>query len=274
MVRDIHPPKRWSAVGLSDIWLYRELLYFLALRDVKVRYKQAVIGAGWAVIQPVFMMLVFWVFLGKLAGVSSQLKGVPYNVFAFAGLVPWLLFANGVTGASDSLVNSSNLISKVYFPRLIIPLAAVAAWIPDFFIGFVVLLAVMTVQGIAPATTVLFMPAFLALGVVVTLSAAVWLSSLNVAYRDIHYVAPFFIQLGLFLTPVTYPATLVHSSRLRILFGLNPMTGVVEGFRWAVLGGGPAPWGAVGQSLGVSAVILGAGVLYFRRVEQFFADVI
>lgn len=271
-LREIRPPGRWSAVRLSDLWEYRELLYFLALRDVKIRYKQAIFGAGWAVLQPIFMMLVFWVFLGKLAGVGSA--GLPYSVFAFAGLVPWLLFANSVGSASDSLVNSSNLISKVYFPRLIVPLASVLAWMPDAIIGLGVLLVVMGVQGIAPAATIVLVPAFVLLGLVVALAAAVWLSALNVAYRDIHYVAPFFLQLGLFLTPVTYPATLIHSTTLRLLLALNPVTGVVEGFRWAVLGRGAAPWSAVAVSLSVAVVVLAGGVVYFRRVEQLFADVI
>ena len=271
-MRDIRPPGRWSAVGLGDLWQYRELLYFLALRDVKVRYKQAFIGAGWAVVQPIFMMIVFWVFLGKLAHVGSQ--GLPYSVFAFAGLIPWLLFANGVGTASDSLVNSSNLISKVYFPRLAIPLAAVVAWLPDVLIALVVLIVVMAIYGIAPAATALLLPGFIVLGLLTALAVGLWLSALNVAYRDIHYAAPFFIQLGLFLTPVTYPATLIHSSTLRLVFGLNPMNGVVQGFRWALLGRGPAPWANVAESTLVTAIVLTTGLLYFRRVEQFFADVI
>ena len=270
--RDIRPPGRWSGVRVEDLWQYRELLFFLALRDVKVRYKQAFIGVGWAVLQPVFMMAVFWIFLGKLAHVSSD--GFPYSVFAFAGLIPWLFFANGVTSASDSLVANSNLISKVYFPRLIVPLASVLAWLPDVGIALLVLVGVMAIYGIAPTAALLAVPAFVLLGLVAALAASVWLSALNVAYRDIHYAAPFFIQAGLFLTPVTYPASLIHSTALRTLFALNPMTGVVEGFRWAALGHGPSPWGAAGESLVVAGCILVAGLLYFRRVEQFFADVI
>jgi len=271
-VHDIRPPARWSSVRLEEFWEYRELLFFLALRDVKVRYKQAFVGVGWAVLQPVFMMIVFWIFLGRLAHVSSE--GLPYSLFAFAGLIPWLFFANGVAAASDSLVTNSNLISKVYFPRLIIPTAGVLAWLPDVGIALVVLIAVMAFYGIAPSATLLALPLFVALGLVTALAASVWLSALNVAYRDIHYAAPFFIQVGLFLTPVTYPAALIHSSTLRALFALNPMAGVVAGFRWAALGHGPAPWGAAGESLAVAGAVLAGGLLYFRRVEQFFADVI
>lgn len=271
---DIRPASRWSSVRLRDLWAYRELLYFLALRDVKVRYKQAFIGVGWAVLQPVFMMAVFWVFLAKLAHVSSGLQGVPYSVFAFAGLIPWLFFANGVTAASETLVSNANLISKVYFPRLIMPMASVLSWLPDVAIATVVLVVVMAISGLAPAATVVLLPVFAALAVVSALAASVWLSALNVAYRDIHYAAPFFIQVGLFLTPVTYPATLIHSAKLRLLFSLNPMAGVVEGFRWAVLGRGPAPWLPALESLAIAGVILLGGILYFRRAEQFFADVI
>ncbi len=270
--RDIHPPARWSAVRLGDLWAYRELLFFLAQRDVKVRYKQAFIGVGWAVLQPVFMMIVFWIFLSKLAHVGSE--GLPYSVFAFAGLIPWLFFANGVAAASDSLVTNSNLISKVYFPRLIVPLASVLAWLPDVAIALVVLIAVMGIYGLAPSATLLLLPLFVLLGLITALAASVWLSALNVAYRDIHYAAPFFIQVGLFLTPVTYPASLIHSSRLRMLFAINPMAGVVDGFRWAVLGRGPDPWMPAAESLVVAGAVLIGGLLYFRRVEQFFADVI
>src|SRR6267378_1079219 len=220
LVHDIRPPSRWATGRLGDLWPYRELLFFLALRDVKVRYKQAFIGAGWAVLQPVAMMTVFWVFLSKLAHVSSGMRGVPYAVFAFAGLIPWLFFANGVTASSEVLVSNANLISKVYFPRLIMPMASVFSWLPDVAIALV----------------------FLLLGVITALAASFWLSALNVAYRDIHYAAPFFIQVGLFLTPVIYPASLIHSPKLRVLFALNPMAGAVEGFRWAVLGRGAAPW--------------------------------
>lgn len=271
-VRDIQPPRRFSAVRLADLWAYRELLFFLAQRDVKVRYKQAFIGVAWAVLQPVFMMAIFAVFLGKLAHVPSQ--GLPYTVFAFAGLIPWLFFANGVGSASDSLVTNANLISKVYFPRLVIPVASVAAWLPDMVIAFVVLLGVMAIYGMAPAATIVFLPVFILLAVMSALAVSVWLSALNVAYRDIHYAAPFFIQIGLFLTPVTYPATLVGSHLLRGMFVLNPMSGAVEGFRWSLTGAGHAPWGLAAGSFAVAGVVLVLGLLYFRRVEQFFADVI
>ena len=271
---DIRPASRWSSVRLRDLWASRELLYFLALRDVKIRYKQAFIGIGWAVLQPLFMMAVFWLFLGKLAHISTGVPGVPYSVFAFAGLIPWLFFANGVTAASETLVSNANLISKVYFPRLIMPIASALSWLPDVVIATVVLLAVMAISGLAPAGTIILLPVFVALAIISALAASVWLSALNVAYRDIHYAAPFFIQIGLFLTPVTYPVTLVHSQKLRLLFAINPMAGAVEGFRWALLGRGPAPWVPALESLLVAGAILLGGLLYFRRAEQFFADVI
>jgi len=272
LVHDIRPPSRWSTMRLRDLWSYRELLFFLALRDVKVRYKQAFIGVGWAVVQPVFMMIVFWVFLSKLAHVSSE--GLPYTVFAFAGLIPWLFFANGVGAASDVLVANSNLISKVYFPRLIMPMASVLSWLPDVAISLVVLIGVMALYGLAPSAKVLALPLFVLLALVAALAVSIWLSALNVAYRDIHYAAPFFIQVGLFLTPVTYPASLIHSPKLRLLFALNPMAGAVEGFRWAVLGRGASPWLPALESLVVAGALLIGGLLYFRRAEQFFADVI
>jgi len=272
LVHDIRPPSRWATGRLGDLWPYRELLFFLALRDVKVRYKQAFIGVGWAVVQPVFMMIVFWVFLSKLAHVSSE--GLPYTVFAFAGLIPWLFFANGVGAASDVLVANSNLISKVYFPRLIMPVASVFSWLPDVAISLLVLIGVMALYGLAPSATVLALPLFVVLALVAALAVSIWLSALNVAYRDIHYAAPFFIQIGLFLTPVTYPASLIHSPKLRLLFALNPMAGAVEGFRWAVLGRGASPWLPALESLVVAGALLIGGLLYFRRAEQFFADVI
>jgi lipopolysaccharide transport system permease protein len=271
-LREIRSSGRWSAARFADLWQYRELFYFLALRDVKIRYKQAIIGAGWAVIQPIFMVAVFWIFLGKLAHVGSE--GLPYAVFAFSGLIPWLFFANSVAASSDSLVNNPNLISKVYCPRLVIPLASVLSWIPDVFIALVVLIGLMALYGIPPAVTMVFLPLFIVLGLLTAIAAGVWLSALNVAYRDIRYVVPFFLQLGLFLAPVTYPATLIGSSTLRLLFGLNPMTGVVEGFRWAVLARGPAPWSSVGESIATAVIVLVTGLIYFRRVEQFFADII
>jgi lipopolysaccharide transport system permease protein len=273
-VFDIRPPSRWSAVRLADLWQARELLFFLALRDVKVRYKQAFIGVGWAVLQPVLMMVVFWIFLGKLAHIQTGIPHVPYAVFAFAGLIPWLFFANGVTAASETLVANTNLISKVYFPRLIMPMASVLSWLPDVAIATVVLIVVMAAAALAPGVPLLALPLFVLLAIESSLAASVWLSALNVAYRDIHYAAPFFIQVGLFLTPVTYPASLIRSGKLRVLYALNPMNGVVEGFRWAMLGRGPAPWTAAAESLVIAGVVLLGGLLYFRRAEQFFADVI
>ena len=270
-VRDIHPPKRWSPVRFIDLWDYRELLFFLAQRDLKVRYKQALIGVAWAILQPLLMMAIFTVFLGHLAKVPSQ--SLPYSVFSFAGLVVWLFFANSVTSSSNSLVANSNLISKVYFPRLVIPIASVLAWLPDLGVALVVLLGLMAVNGLAPSPVLILLPLFVGLGLVSALAVAVWLSALNVAYRDIQYAAPFFIQIGLFVTPVTYASNLIPE-RYRLLLALNPMTGVVDGFRWSVTGSGGAPWGQAIASLAIGGLVLALGLAYFRRVEQFFADVI
>jgi lipopolysaccharide transport system permease protein len=258
-------------VRFAELWQYRELLFFLAQRDVKIRYKQAFIGFAWAIIQPLLMMTIFTLFLGRLAHVPSE--GIPYPVFALAGLIPWLFFANGLGSASDSLVSNANLISKVYCPRVLIPIAAVVAWLPDLAVALVVLLGLMAIYGMAPAATVVFIPLFVLLGIVSSLAVGLWVSALNVAYRDIKYAVPFFIQIGLFATPVTYPVGLVKTRALRPLFGLNPMTGVVAGFRWALVGG-HAPWLLVLESAGIAGIVLVGGLMYFRRVEQFFADVI
>ncbi|MGH2718274.1 MAG: ABC transporter permease [Actinomycetota bacterium] len=270
-LRDITPPKRFSPIRAGELWRARELLFFLAQRDVKVRYKQAFIGIAWAVLQPVLMMVIFAVFLGALAKVHTT--GLPYAVFAFAGLIPWLFFANGVGSAADSLVTNANLISKVYFPRLVIPLASVSSWLLDMVIATLVLIAMMAVYGLAPARTVVFLPVFMVLAIISSLAVSLWLSALNVAYRDIHYAAPFFIQIALFLTPVTFPATLLPF-RYRWLFALNPMSGAVEGFRWAITGAGHPPWAPAGASLAIAGIVLVLGLRYFRKVEQFFADVI
>jgi lipopolysaccharide transport system permease protein len=265
----IEPRTGWSLPDLRELWEYRELLYFLVWRDVKVRYKQTALGASWAVIQPFFTMVVFSLFFGRLAGVPSD--GLPYPIFAFAALVPWTFFANGLSQSSSSLVASQNLLKKVYFPRLAIPTATVLAGGVDFVIAFGVLLGMMAFYGIVPTAAVVWLPALLLLALVTALGVGLWFAALNVQYRDVAYVVPFTVQLWLFATPIAYPSSLLPEP-WRTLYGLNPMAGVVEGFRWALLGTGTPP----GPMLAVSAVaavaILIGGALYFRRMERGFAD--
>lgn len=267
----IAPPTGWSALELRDLWRHRGLLYFLSLRDIKVRYAQALFGIGWALLQPLLSMVIFAVFLGRLAKVPSE--GVPYPVFAFAGLVPWTFFANALSGATGSLVGNATLVSRVYFPRLLVPLASLLSWVPDLAIASLVLIGLLLGYGMAPAWTIVFLPLFAVYATLAAASAGVWLAAFNVAYRDVRHAIGFIVQLWLFATPVVYPASLVPS-RFSLLFGLNPMTGVVEGFRWAVFGRGSPPWGLMGVSALVSMVLLVTGTFYFRRVEHRFADVI
>lgn len=267
----LEPRRKWSSFGVRDVGSSRDLLYFLALRDIKVRYSQAALGVAWAVIQPLLMMVVFSFFLGRLAKVPSD--GIPYPVFAFTGLLPWTYFANAVGTSTDSLVSSSNLVSKVYFPRLVIPLASLLAWLPDFVIGSAILVVLMLAYGIVPGAGILLLPVFFAFTFLAAASVGVWLSALNVAYRDVRYAVPFLLQLWLFATPVVYPARLVPG-RYRLFLGLNPMAGAVEGFRSAFVGAHAPPWGLIGLSFATTAVLLAGGLYYFSRVERFFADVI
>jgi lipopolysaccharide transport system permease protein len=267
----ITPPRGWSTLDLGDLWAHRDLVYFLAWRDVKVRYAQASIGVAWAVVQPLLMMVVFSIFLGKLAKVPSD--GIPYPVFAFSGLLPWTYFSNATTSATESLVSSSNMVSKVYFPRLAVPLGALLSWLPDLLIAPVVLVVMMLGFGLAPAWTTVLLPVFALYALLAAASVSVWMSALNVAYRDVRYAVPFILQLWLFATPVVYPASLVPQ-RYRALLGLNPMAGVVEGFRWGLLGRGDPPWSLMAVSAAVAVALLVGGLYYFRRVEHGFADVI
>jgi lipopolysaccharide transport system permease protein len=266
----LEPPGRWSALKLGDLWHYKDLLYILAWRDVKVRYKQAVLGGVWAVLQPLLLMAAFTLLFSRIANVPTQ--GIPYPVFAFTGLVPWTMFSNAIGASSNSLVNSANLVSKVYFPRLVIPAAAVLAWVPDFVIGSAVLFVIMAIYGLAPAWTALLWPAVMVSTMVATLSAGVWLSALNVAYRDVRYVVPFIVQFGLFITPVAYPTTSLPAN-LQWVAGLNPMTWVIDFSRWSLLGT-PSAWSVNVLSIATTAVLLVSGLYYFRKVEHFFADVI
>jgi lipopolysaccharide transport system permease protein len=267
----IRPETGWTSLGLRELWEYRELLYFLTWRDIKVRYKQTVLGAGWAIIQPFFMMVVFSLFFGRLAHVPSD--GIPYPVFAFCALLPWQLFANAVGESSNSLVANERLITKVYFPRLIVPMSSVLGGLIDFAIAFVILLAMMLFYGIRPTTAALMLPAFVLFAMVTALAVGLWLSALNVKYRDVRYTISFLIQFWLLATPVAYPSSIVPE-RWRALYGLNPMAGVVEGFRWALLRKTPAPGGMLAVSVMVVIVLLIAGLYYFRRMEAEFADIV
>lgn len=267
----IEPSRGFVSLKLGELWAHRELLYFLVWRDVKVRYKQTALGIAWAVIQPVMTMVVFSVFFGKLAKMPSD--GLPYPIFAFAALVPWTLFANGLTLGTNSLVGNSHLIKKVYFPRLVIPTATVLAGVLDFFMAFCVLIILMASYGIGPTVNTLWLPALLILTLISSLGISLWLSALNVAYRDIKYVIPFLTQIWMFATPIAYPSSLVPST-WQTVHGLNPMVGVVEGFRWALLGTDTKPGMMVAVSTAAAVFLLLSGAYYFRRMEKTFADIV
>lgn len=266
----IEPRYGWISLDWHELWEYRELLYFLSWRDIKVRYKQTVLGVAWAIIQPFFTMVVFSIFFGGLAKVPSD--GIPYPIFSYTALLPWTFFANGLNQASNSLVGSANLISRVYFPRLIVPLSSVLSGLLDFIIAFSVLLGMMFFYGIWPTIAVFWLPLFLLLALVTSLGVGFWLSALNVQYRDIRYVVPFLTQFWLFATPIVYPSSLL-SEPWRTLYGLNPMAGVVEGFRWVLIGSNP-PGPMLAVSVLVAVLIFITGIYYFQRVEQIFADVV
>jgi lipopolysaccharide transport system permease protein len=269
-VVDIEPSSGMRPVQVRELWTYRELLYFLVWRDIKVRYKQTVLGAVWAVLQPVMTMAVFALFLGRLAHVPSD--GLPYPLFSFSGLVPWTYFATAVTGGAMSVVGSQQLISKVYFPRLLVPMAATATPLVDFAIAMATLGAMLAWYHVAPGAAVVWLPLLILLAAATAFAVSLWLSALMVVYRDVRYVVPFFMQFWMFATPVAYPASLVPA-KWRLLYGLNPMTGVIEGFRWALVGG-PAPGPVVLVSAAAVAALLVTGLFFFRRLEGTFADVI
>ena len=261
----------WRAVNLIELWRYRELLFFMALRDIKLRYKQTALGVTWAIIQPLFTMLVFAVFFGKLGKLPSD--GMPYALFVLVALVPWQLFAYALTQSSNSLVNEQRLITKVYFPRLIVPLASVLAGVVDFLIALGLVAIGMAIFGVAPTWAFLALPAFMLFAILAALSVGLWLSALNVQYRDVRYTIPFLTQFWMFLTPIAYPSSMVPEA-YRTWYGLNPMSGVVEGFRWALLGTAAPDWGLMTVSATVVAALSTSGVLYFRRMERTFADVV
>jgi lipopolysaccharide transport system permease protein len=267
----IRPPSGWASIGLKELWDYRELLYFLMWRDIKVRYKQTALGAAWAIIQPFFMMIVFSLFFGRLGKIPSD--GIPYPVFVYCALLPWQLFSFALSESSNSLVGNQNLITKVYFPRLVVPISAVLGGLIDFAIAFVILLAMMAYYGIVPGIAIVTLPLFILLAVMTALGVGLWLSALNVQYRDVRYTIGFLTQFWLFATPVAYPSSLVPA-KWRALYGLNPMAGVVEGFRWALLGKADPPGALLAVSIGVVILILIGGLYYFRRMEQTFADIV
>lgn len=260
------------ALNLADLWRYRELVYFMTWRDIIVRYKQTLLGAGWAILRPFLTMVVFSIFFGELAKVPSE--GVPYPIFTYTALLPWELFATALSVASRSLVQNSHMITKVYFPRLILPLAAILAGVVDFLIAFIILIGMMAYYGIVPTSAVWTLPLFLLLTLITSLGVGLWLSALNVLYRDVGYVTPFLTQFWLFITPIAYGASLVPE-RWRFLYALNPMVGVVNGFRWALLGiQTAAPDSQLVTSVIVSLVLLVSGLFYFRRMERLFADMV
>jgi lipopolysaccharide transport system permease protein len=275
----IRPARGWSALNLRDLWRYRELIYFMIWRDVKVRYKQTFLGVAWAILQPLLNMVVFTIFFGRLAQVPTG--GIPYPIFSYVGLLPWGLFTKAISDAGRSLVTNRTMITKVYFPRLAIPLASSLSGLVDFSIAFLVLLGMMLYYNYSPNSDYhiylswrwLTLPLFILLAIITSLGVGLWLSALNVIYRDINYILPFLTQFWLFITPVAYSATM-FSERWQFLISLNPMTGVVEGFRWALLGSEPGPGPLMAISVGISLILLVTGLYYFRRMERTFADMI
>ena len=265
------PSKGWALPKLRELWEFRELLYFFAWRDIKVRYKQTVLGVLWAIIQPFLTMVIFSLFFGRLANVPSD--GVPYPVFSYTALVPWTFFANALNLASNSLVLNANMIKKIYFPRLALPIATVFAGVIDFLLAFVVLLGIMFYYGLVPTVNIIWLPFFALLALVTSLGVSLWLAAMNVQFRDVHYTIPFLSQAWLFVTPIAYPSSLL-SEPWRTIYGINPMAGVVEGFRWALLGTSTAPGKMIIVSALVALTLFISGAFYFRRMEQSFADVL
>lgn len=266
----IEPRHGWRELGLSELWDHRELLYFFVWRDLKVRYRQTFFGAAWAVIQPLLFMIVFTVSIGRIPGVGPE--GIPYPLFVFAGMVPWTLFTQGVTAASNSLVAGEGIITKVYFPRLLLPFSAAGSYLLDFAIALGVLALLMLAFGVVPTLGVIWLPVFALLALVSALAVGTFLAAVNVRYRDVRYAVPFLVQLGLFVSPVVYTSSLIPAP-WRVLYGLNPMTGAIEGFRWALFGGA-RPDAMILEAGVVSALSLLAALLYFRRAERTFADLI
>jgi lipopolysaccharide transport system permease protein len=267
----ITSPSGWWALPLGELWNYRELLYFFVWRDIKIRYKQTAIGASWAVLQPFLTMLIFSLFFGRLAHIPSE--GLPYPIFYYAALLPWMYFASALQGATNTIVENQRLISKAYFPRLALPLSAVLSGLVDFGISLLMFITMMIYYRIHPSAHALWLPLFLLLAVLTALGVGLWLSALNAIYRDVRYVLPFLVQFWMFASPVAYPSSLVPE-KWRWLYGLNPMAGVIEGFRWSLAGRGEAPSGLMFVSAGVVLVVLLSGFAYFQRMETTIADVV
>ncbi len=269
----LRPSRGFSFLDFRELWIYRELVYFLTWRSLKVRYKQTVLGAVWAVLEPFLTMVVFTIFFGNLAKVGSD--NIPYPIWSYAGLLPWGLFSKALSDASRSLVAYSHMITKIYFPRIILPLSSILAGLVDFAIAFVVLIGMMLFYKQFPTSAVWTLPLFLLLAMITALGVALWLSALNVKYRDVGYILPFLTQFWLFITPVVYPSSQIPE-QWRLIYGLNPMTGVVEGFRWALLGINPQPtfFPMLAVSAAMAIVVLFTGILYFRRMERGFADMV
>lgn len=266
----IRPPRKWVPVDLHELWNYRELLTSFTMRDIKIRYKQTALGFLWAIIQPLFMMLIFTIIFGGFAKIPSE--GIPYPLFSFAALLPWMLFSEGLTRSTMSMVANANIMTKVYFPRLIMPISGILSPLVDFAVSISILVLMMAYYGFVPTINVVFLPLFILLALATSLGIGLWLSALNVKYRDFQYTVPFIIQLWMYASPVVYPASMIPEA-LRPLYGLNPMAGVIEGFRWALLGT-EIPGSMIFVSVGVVAVLLVSGMFYFRRMEQYYADIV
>ena len=267
----IQPSKGWVPVNLRELWEYRELLFFLVWRDLKVRYKQTIIGASWAILQPFLTMVIFSIFFGNLAKIDSD--GLPYPIFSYAALVPWTFFANALTQASNSLVVNANMVKKIYFPKLTMPVATVLAGIVDFCLAFIVLIGMMIYYNQFPTWNIIWLPLLLLLAFVSSVGVGLWLSALNVQFRDVRYMIPFLTQAWFFLTPITYSSSIVPDA-WRPIYGLNPMVGVVEGFRWALLGTDTAPGPIILVSSLIALFLFLSGAFYFRRMEKNFADIV
>ncbi len=267
----IKPSNGLAALRLRELWDYRELAYFLVWRDIKVRYKQTAIGVAWAVLQPLAMMVVFTLFFGKLAKIPSE--GIPYPLFAYAGLLPWQIFSRSISESATSLVADQRLITRVYFPRLLVPLSTILAALVDFAVASLLLVGLMLIYGVAPTASLVWLPVFVVLMVMTALGVGFWLSALNLEYRDVQYTLPFLNQLWLFVTPVVYPSGLVPES-WRLVYALNPMVGVVEGFRWSALGAGAGPNMALTVSVTVTLLLFISGAIFFRSREKVFADIL
>lgn len=268
----LRPARGWSLVNFRDLWLYRELIFFMTWRDLKVRYKQSILGIGWAVLKPFMTMIVFSIFFGKLAKMPSD--GIPYPIFSYSGLLVWELFSGAISNASRSLTSNAHMITKIYFPRIILPISTVLSGVVDFLIAFVILIGMMIYYHIIPTINIWTLPAFVLLTLITALGVGLWLAALNVLYRDVNYITPFLIQFWLFITPIVYPASML-GTKWQIIYALNPMVGVVEAFRWALLGGArAAPSITLIISASVAVVLLITGLLFFRRTERLFADMV